>query len=203
MFHSLLFDIIVLHLIMLVSIQVDGKRQKLHSFGNPEVILSNLKVNLGEFALSLHHADYQVQEEMDRLLRIYSIDEEVFTKYIKCFDLSAHLLYKTNFGQGLDKLVDSVMNKREAKVAKSSSRYKCLQKELKKIKKKAVQYSGTQCEIPTGLNYKDMETLIELSRNKYRIINSYNESLFKYGLILDFVNKAKPSKLISYRFHID
>ncbi|CAH8585617.1 unnamed protein product [Schistosoma curassoni] len=190
MFHSLLFDIIVLHLIMLVSIQVDGKRQKLHSFGNPEVILSNLKVNLGEFALSLHHADYQVQEEMDRLLRIYSIDEEVFTKYIKCFDLSAHLLYKTNFGQ-------------EAKVAKSSSRYKCLQKELKKIKKKAVQYSGTQCEIPTGLNYKDMETLIELSRNKYRIINSYNESLFKYGLILDFVNKAKPSKLISYRFHID
>ncbi|CAH8595550.1 unnamed protein product [Schistosoma haematobium] len=105
---------------------------------------------------------------------MYSTDEEAFTKY-------------------LDKLVGSVMNEDEAKVAKSSSRYKCLQKELKKIQKKAVKYSGTQCEIPTGLNYKDMETFIELSRNKYRIINSYNENLFKYGLILDFVNKAKPN----------
>ncbi|CAH8569503.1 unnamed protein product [Schistosoma intercalatum] len=141
MFHSLLFNIIVLHLIILVSIQVDGKRQELHSFGNPEVILRKLR---GEFAQSLHHADYQVQQEM-----------------------------------GLDKLVGSVMNKDEAKVAKSSRRYKCLQKELKKIEKKAAKHSGMQCEIPTGLNYKDMETLIDLSRNKYKIINSYNENLCK------------------------
>ncbi|CAH8560409.1 unnamed protein product [Schistosoma mattheei] len=119
MFHSLLFDIIVLHLIILVSIQVDGKRQKLHSFGNPEVILSNLKAILP---------------------RIYSIDEEAFTKY-------------------LDILVGSVMNKREAKVAKSSRRYDCLEEELEKI--------------------ENMETFIELSRNKYRIINSYNENLCK------------------------
>ncbi|CAH8581186.1 unnamed protein product [Schistosoma guineensis] len=179
MFHSLLFNIIGLHLIILVSIQVDGKRQELHSFGNPEVILSNLKVNLGEFALSLHHADYQVQQEMDRLLRIYSIDEKVFTKYIKCFDLVSDLLHKINFGQGLDQLVGSVMNKREAKVAKSSSRYKCLQKELKKIQKKAAKHSGMQCEIPIGLKYEDMETLIELSSNKYKIINKYNENFCK------------------------
>ncbi|CAH8588794.1 unnamed protein product [Schistosoma bovis] len=166
MFHSLLFNIIVLHLIILVSIQVDGKRQKLHSFGNPEVILSNIKVNLGEFALSLHHADYQVKQEIDRLLRLYSIDEKVFTKYIKCFDLSALLIYKSNFGQ-------------EANVAKSSSRYKCLQKELKKSKKKAAKRSGMECKIPEGLQYNDMKTLIELSRNKYKIINSYNENLCK------------------------
>ncbi|CAH8583636.1 unnamed protein product [Schistosoma bovis] len=132
MFHSLLFNIIVLHLIILVSIQV---------------------VNLGEFALSLHHADYQVKQEIDRLLRLYSIDEKVFTKYIKCFDLSALLIYKSNFGQGLDKLVDSVMNRREANVAKSSSRYKCLQKELKKSKKKAAKRSGMECKIPEGLQY--------------------------------------------------
>ncbi|CAH8588778.1 unnamed protein product [Schistosoma bovis] len=137
MFHSLLFNIIVLHLIILVSIQV--------------AILP----------------------------RIYSIDEKVFTKYIKCFDLSALLIYKTDFGQGLDKLVGSVMNRREANVAKSSSRYKCLQKELKKSKKKAAKRSGMECKIPEGLQYNDMKTLIELSRNKYKIINSYNENLCK------------------------
>ncbi|CAH8570648.1 unnamed protein product [Schistosoma intercalatum] len=141
MFHSLLFDIIVLHLIILVSIQVDGKRQELHSFGNPEVILRKLR---GEFAQSLHHADYQVQQEIDEQ-SIYSL------------------------------IILSI----EAKVAKSSRRYKCLQKELKKIEKKAAKHSGMQCEIPTGLNYKDMETLIDLSRNKYKIINSYNENLCK------------------------
>ncbi|CAH8560436.1 unnamed protein product [Schistosoma mattheei] len=112
MFHSLLFDIIVLHLIILVSIQVDGKRQKLHSFGNPEVILSNLKAILP---------------------RIYSIDEEAFTKYIECFNFALDLVHKSNFGQDLDILVGSVMNKREAKVAKSSRRYDCLEEELEKI----------------------------------------------------------------------
>ncbi|CAH8602465.1 unnamed protein product [Schistosoma haematobium] len=85
------------------------------------------------------------------------------------------------------------MNEDEAKVAKSSSRYDCLKEELEKIERKAAELSGTQCKIPKGLHYKDMETFIELSRNKYRIINSYNENLFKYGLILDFVNKAKPN----------
>uniref|UniRef100_A0A5K4F902 Nose resistant to fluoxetine protein 6 n=1 Tax=Schistosoma mansoni TaxID=6183 RepID=A0A5K4F902_SCHMA len=189
--HLLLFQINVLLLLVLASVQVNGTKQQAYSLNDVKGRLQSLSDNLKKDESDLYKSEEELKKQIGVVVQKFSIPLDTVTEFVKCLNSLTKNQSGYEFSIKEFKDVISDIGSYGTTVQKSSTLRECVNGEIPKFSV----ITGTQCVIPEPQTHADMFKLLTLTFTKYEIVRNYNKHLLTHRFLTNIVNEDNRRKI--------